>query len=168
MYADWLDERDDPRGEYIRLQAEITRVAPHTDRYAALRGRLKALRAGVTPAWVEAMGYRPRHRPLFAVLPEQRADRWRLVDEFVEVWHRPLAPGDGYAEAELQAAEHRLGFGLPAAVREWYALAGRRADVWSVQDHLRPPGPTADRLRERLVDHPVREPGVREVGHPGR
>lgn len=139
VYADWLDERGDARGEYIRLQAEIARAAPHTDQYAALRSRLKVLRAGVPAPWAETMGYRNRHRPLFAVLPERRADRWRLVDEFIEIWHRPLAPGDGYTEGELRAAEQRLGYGLPAAVREWYALAGRRTDVWSVQDHLWPP-----------------------------
>jgi hypothetical protein len=74
---------------------------------------------------------------------QHRPDRWRLVDEFIEVWHRPLAPEDGYSEAELRAAEQRLGCELPAALREWYALAGRRADVWSRQDRLLPP----DRLR---------------------
>jgi uncharacterized protein (TIGR02996 family) len=136
VYADWLDERDDPRGEYIRLQVEIERTAPHTDRYVALRTRLKALRGPIDSAWKEAMGYRPRHRPLFATLPETRQNRWCLVEEFIEVWHGPLRPEDGYSEAELQAAEQRLGYKLPAALREWYALAGRRNDVWSHQDHL--------------------------------
>ena len=91
VYADWLDERGDPRGEYIRLQSEIGRTAPHTDRYATLRTRLKALRGNVDPAWAEAMGYRPRHRPLFTVLPERRADRWRLVDGDVVIERVPVA-----------------------------------------------------------------------------
>ncbi len=138
VYADWLDERDDPRGEYIGLQAEIGQVAPHTDRYAVLRTRVKALRERVDPAWTEAMGYRPRHRPLFATMPERRQDRWRLVEEFLEVWHGPLRPEDGCSEAKLQAAERRLGFKLPAALREWHALAGRRKGTWSKQDHLHP------------------------------
>ncbi|HEX4608880.1 MAG TPA: TIGR02996 domain-containing protein [Urbifossiella sp.] len=139
VYADWLADRNDLRGEYIRLRAEIDRAAPHTDHYAELRTRLKALRGDIAPDWAEAMGYQPRHRPLFATLPERRQDRWRLVEEFIEVWHRPLAPEDGYSEDDLQAAEHRLGYPLPAALREWYALAGRRGDVWSLQDHLMPP-----------------------------
>jgi uncharacterized protein (TIGR02996 family) len=143
VYADWLDERDDPRGEYIRLQVEIERTAPHTDRYVALRTRLKALRGHIDSIWVEAMGYRPRHRPLFATLPEARQNRWCLVEEFIEVWHGPVRPEDGYSEAELQAAEQRLGCKLPAALREWYALAGRRQEAWSHQDHL----VTLDRLQ---------------------
>jgi uncharacterized protein (TIGR02996 family) len=143
VYADWLEERGDPRGEFIRVAVEIAKAAPHTDRYAALRVRLKTLRECVNSDWATALGYQPRHRPLFGVLPDRRSDRWRLVEEFIEVWHRPLQPGDGFSEAELQAAEGRLGCRLPAAIREWYALAGRRADVWSLQDDLE----SLDRLR---------------------
>jgi uncharacterized protein (TIGR02996 family) len=143
VYADWLDERNDPRGEFVRVQVEIDRAIPRADRYATLRTRSRALRRLIDPGWAAAVGYPPRHRPLFAALPDGRPDRWGLVDEFVEVWHSPLAPGDGYPEADLRAAEARLGCRLPAALREWYALAGRRGDVWSIQDNLVPP----DRLQ---------------------
>jgi uncharacterized protein (TIGR02996 family) len=27
VYADWLDERGDPRGEYVRLQCQFAQVA---------------------------------------------------------------------------------------------------------------------------------------------
>ena len=144
VYADWLDERDDPRGEFIRVQLNFERTAPLADRYAPLRARARGpLRRVVDPAWATAVGFPPRHRPLFAALPAARPARWGLVDEFIEIWHPPLGPEDGYPEDDLRAAEARLRCQLPAALREWYALAGRRTDVWSRQDHLAAP----DRLR---------------------
>jgi hypothetical protein len=79
----------------------------------------------------------PTH--LRATAPARRLERWRLITEFIEVWHGPLGAEDGFTEAELVAAEDRLGIKLPTALREWYALAGRRNDVWSRQDHLVPP-----------------------------
>ena len=166
VYADWLDERGDPRGEFIRLQFEIARLAPRDARYAAARTRLRALRAGIDPAWAVAMGYPPRHLPLFAALSERRRDRWRLVEEFVEVWHRPLAPGDGYPEPDLAAVERRLGVRLPPALREWYALGGRRADVWSRQDALHSPDelyirPDADALVFRSENQGCERWGIR-------
>lgn len=52
---------------------------------------------------------------------------------------RPLAPEDGCPEAELAAAEARLGFPLPVALRSGYALFGRRDDLTRNQDPLVPP-----------------------------
>lgn len=52
--------------------------------------------------------------------------RWRqplgLVARFAA---QPPAEADGWPEAELLAAEARLGFRLPAALREWYRVVGR-------------------------------------------
>ncbi|MFL5356773.1 SMI1/KNR4 family protein [Archangium sp.] len=53
-------------------------------------------------------------------------ERWALVKRFVAHWHEPLREGQGYAASELDAAERRLGFPLPVALREWYQLAGQR------------------------------------------
>jgi uncharacterized protein (TIGR02996 family) len=39
VYADYLDERDDPRGEFIRVECELARIAPDDPRRAALYRR---------------------------------------------------------------------------------------------------------------------------------
>jgi hypothetical protein len=52
-------------------------------------------------------------------------DRWRRIVDLVRDWdERPLAPGEGYSSAQLDAAERRLGRRLPLALREWFLLAG--------------------------------------------
>jgi hypothetical protein len=139
VYADWLEERGDPRGELIRLEMEMARLSPSSDQYADLKPRRNELRRQVDPSWLQDMGYVPTYRPLFRRLPASRTGRWRLVDEFIEYWHRPLHAGDGFSEAEIDAAEMHLGHRLPAALREWYTLTGNRGDLWSVQDRLLPP-----------------------------
>jgi uncharacterized protein (TIGR02996 family) len=58
-YADWLDERDDPRGRFIRL--ELRRLDPgitQTERYGVIAG-LEDLRPNLDPDWV-AVFDRPR------------------------------------------------------------------------------------------------------------
>jgi uncharacterized protein (TIGR02996 family) len=139
VYADWLEEQGDPRGELIRLETRLSSLAPSGDEYVQLKPRRDELRSQVDKKWLRAMGYVPRHRPLFGRLPRRRVERWRLVEEFIEVWYRPLQAGDRFSEEELAAAEARLGLRLPAALREWYALAGKRKDVWSKQDWLQAP-----------------------------
>lgn len=69
----------------------------------------------------------------------QREGAWGFIARFTAEWLVPLADGDGFAEDELQAAERRLGLRLPDAVRELYALLGRRDDLTSNQDALLPP-----------------------------
>jgi len=69
-----------------------------------------------------------------------RAGAWQFIRDFVRWWRSPLADGDGYDEADIGAAEQRLGVRFPAAVREAYRLLGRRADLTSNQDDLFGPG----------------------------
>jgi hypothetical protein len=59
-----------------------------------------------------------------------------FVRRFVARHAEPLAPGDGCDEAELRAAEARLGLPLPEALRTAYGLLGRRPDLTRVQDRL--------------------------------
>lgn len=69
-----------------------------------------------------------------------RSQVWDFVRRFADEWTgRPLRPEDGCTAAELDAAEAELGFELPAAVREGYALFGRRDDLTGQQDPLVPP-----------------------------
>jgi hypothetical protein len=63
-----------------------------------------------------------------------RQAAWRFIRGFAATWLTPLVEGDGCDEAELDAAEDRLGVRLPAALREAYGLFGRRSDLTSNQD----------------------------------
>ena len=49
VYADWLDERNDPRGEYLRLLAV---AEAERGRLVVLRGRLAELHRQLDSAWV--------------------------------------------------------------------------------------------------------------------
>lgn len=71
-----------------------------------------------------------------------RSRAWEFVRWFADAWMgRPVEPEDGCTADELAAVEADLGFELPAALREGYALFGRRDDLTRQQDPLvRPSG----------------------------
>lgn len=62
VYADWLDERDDPRADFVRLHLALRAAGPdHADRVAA-EHELSELRLGCSPHWlavVEPEGVQP-------------------------------------------------------------------------------------------------------------
>ncbi|MGW1910143.1 SMI1/KNR4 family protein [Streptomyces sp. NPDC002076] len=69
-----------------------------------------------------------------------RSQAWDFVRWFADAWMGCRLRGeDGCAEDELAAAEADLGFELPAALREGFALFGRRDDLTRRQDPLVPP-----------------------------
>ncbi|MER7844089.1 SMI1/KNR4 family protein [Kitasatospora sp. NPDC096077] len=78
-------------------------------------------------------------RAAMATALADRAGAWALVRGFAAYWGEPLGPRDGFTDAELDAAEQRLGLRLPPALREAYRLFGRRADLTSCQDVLLTP-----------------------------
>ena len=59
IYADWLEERGDPRGEFIRLQCQLARLAPGDPRYFELYRRTEQLWAAHSETWLQ-----PFHRAL--------------------------------------------------------------------------------------------------------
>jgi hypothetical protein len=67
------------------------------------------------------------------------AGAWRFIRLFAADYARPVVAGDGCDDAELRAAEMRLGFPLPMSVRAVYALIGRRFDLTRSQDRLLAP-----------------------------
>src|SRR5262245_25234308 len=58
VYADWLEERGDPRADYLRLEIELAGVEEYEERHDPLEQRARELRAGLDPAWVERAGKR--------------------------------------------------------------------------------------------------------------
>ncbi|MDI2128514.1 SMI1/KNR4 family protein [Yinghuangia seranimata] len=77
------------------------------------------------------------HRELAAVIDEP-SRIGGFLERFAASWATKLLPGDGYGEAELVAAESRIGIPLPGALREAYRLLGRRKDLTANQDPLVP------------------------------
>ena len=58
MYADWLEERDDRRGAYLRTEVALAALSPWHEGYDAMTAALPTLRGGVDAAWIEAAGKR--------------------------------------------------------------------------------------------------------------
>jgi uncharacterized protein (TIGR02996 family) len=57
-YADWLEEQDDPRGRYLRVELELSRLTESASRHAALEAELQELRAATEPEWLDRAGKR--------------------------------------------------------------------------------------------------------------
>jgi uncharacterized protein (TIGR02996 family) len=120
VYADWLEERGDLRGEFLRIQTALMRMPRKDRQHAGFMKRLKELRSSIDPeslAWFNTL----RYRTAFAALA------------------RPLTPSNGVPEKRVAQAEHRLGVRLPRALRDYYLLAGRCDRLNQANDRLLPP-----------------------------
>ena len=91
VYADWLDDRDDPRGPYLRAEAEWARTGKKKEK------ALRTLAEKLDPVWVARVS-----RPPVGVCADKIVMRTK---------HRPLTAAD------LDAVEHQLKFTLPAEYR---------------------------------------------------
>lgn len=58
IYADWLEERADPRADYFRLVAELAARSHQSDGYAALQSQLYELAKNTDQGWREKVGKR--------------------------------------------------------------------------------------------------------------
>jgi uncharacterized protein (TIGR02996 family) len=87
VYADWLEEQGDPRGELIRIEEEMRGVAIYSDRYWQLKPRRNELRQSAEPDWLSQMRYGTEYEPVFRDIPDGWKERWRLIREFTERWH---------------------------------------------------------------------------------
>jgi uncharacterized protein (TIGR02996 family) len=55
VYADWLEERGDPRGEYLRLHCQLIRSWSYANQQADLLARAYELRSQIDPGWLDAV-----------------------------------------------------------------------------------------------------------------
>src|SRR5262245_11108582 len=58
VYADWLKERGDPRGEYLRGEIELARLAEGDLRSDEVATRLRVQRLGLDQGWLAQAGKR--------------------------------------------------------------------------------------------------------------
>jgi uncharacterized protein (TIGR02996 family) len=124
VYADWLDEQNDPRAELVRVEEEMRQAPVYSGRFWELKPRRDLLRERFDPEWCGRMHYGTSCAPVFQHgIPEGWRERWRLIREFIERWHHvPMDDVGGRAD-EIAEVETRLGRVLPPSVREWVALS---------------------------------------------
>jgi uncharacterized protein (TIGR02996 family) len=118
-YAYWLEERGDPRGEFLRIQTDLMRMPRKDKQRARFRQRLNGLRSRLDAealAWFNTL----RYRTAFAALD------------------RPLRPKDGVPEKRIAEGQRRLGIRLPRALRDYYFVAGSHR-FNDAHHHLLPP-----------------------------
>jgi uncharacterized protein (TIGR02996 family) len=121
VYADWLEERGDPRGELIRIEEQMRTLPIYSDRYCELKPRRNALRRECEAKWLRRLKYGTDYEPVFRDVPDGWKERWRLLREFTERWLRIPVGDVGGRQREIQNAERQLKVKLPPAVREWIA-----------------------------------------------
>jgi uncharacterized protein (TIGR02996 family) len=59
VYADWLEERGDPRGEYLRLDCALQRMSPEDEHFSAMVTRFRRLREEIDTGWARAVARSP-------------------------------------------------------------------------------------------------------------
>jgi uncharacterized protein (TIGR02996 family) len=59
VYADWLEERGDPRAEFLRVRVALGRLSPIEKQFRVLWQQLRRLRAGVDPTWLAVLDRTP-------------------------------------------------------------------------------------------------------------
>src|SRR5262245_19322229 len=84
VYADWLEERGDPRGEFIRIEEEMRPLPVFSDRFWELKPRRNELRQESTDNWLESMRYGTDCQPVFRHVPNGWREWWRLIREYTE------------------------------------------------------------------------------------
>jgi hypothetical protein len=84
---------------------------------------------------------------------QSRSGAWAFIQGYAAHWiGASLGSADGWTEADLDAAEERLGLRLPATFREGYLLFGGRRDLTSNHDVLLGPAELyVDEAGEALV-----------------
>jgi uncharacterized protein (TIGR02996 family) len=122
VYADWLDERDDPRGELIRITEEMRTLPGYSERYWALKPRYKKLKANAAYEWRTFMGYNQKRLALQHGFPEDVPSRWRLIRECVERWFDIDMPDIGGHTVLVGDFQRSFGRRLPFSLREYISF----------------------------------------------
>jgi uncharacterized protein (TIGR02996 family) len=111
IYADWLEERGDPRGEFIRVQCDLAQRSENDPRRPALEARQRELLAahweewaGPVIEWVRAY----RFRPEFVDQGHEGSRIWQVAE-------RRLIFRRGFLDQVLMTAERYLEYATDLA-----------------------------------------------------
>jgi uncharacterized protein (TIGR02996 family) len=125
VYADWLEQRGDPRGEYLRLEALQYRIP----------GRLAELEPMLEPAWLASVGRRYE-----VVLAEEPVNKITCIKVVREVTGRGLREAKDMVDAVRPGRPSVIASDLDRAAAERIVAAfGQLSGVVRIQPHVGAP-----------------------------
>ena len=125
VYADWLEQRGDPRGEYVRLEALQYRIPR----------RLAELEPTLDPVWLAAVGRRYE-----VVLVEEPANKIMCIKVVREVTGRGLREAKDMVDAVRPGRPSVIASDLDRAAAERIVAAfGQVTTVVRIQPHVGAP-----------------------------
>ncbi|MGL6094324.1 MAG: TIGR02996 domain-containing protein [Fimbriiglobus sp.] len=125
VYADWLEERNDPRAELVRIQVRL-RELPLAERLTSdLRAREKVLRTGLPEYWLArldppvwcAVGNIVAERPRFGEQPVVRGTR--LFRPNAKLYLADVSRGCGITNPAAHASSSMRVVGQHRQSRTW-------------------------------------------------
>ena len=116
VYADWLEERDDPRAAYLRAEVALARLDEREEGYTEAEQEMARLVDGVDEQWHERVGKRwdlvflgffVEHK-ILAVRSMREALGYRLADALVLVTSAPSVVWVGAIRSAAEEVRRRL------------------------------------------------------------
>jgi uncharacterized protein (TIGR02996 family) len=141
IYADWLEERGDPRGEYLRIMCALAEMTEKNRSYKRqLRARLQKLREGIGPAWFARIDCTPIENCIMGGIVEC-PKRWEKLRETSDSCVRSCESClfNVYHSSSIEEAQHNVRAGRCVAVDS--QLIRRQGDLSNVRRRLRTPWP---------------------------
>jgi uncharacterized protein (TIGR02996 family) len=116
VYADWLEERGDPRGAYLRWEVKLAALEESDPRYPSLERELLLMRFDLDPGWIDRAGRgydvvllrceARRRQAAPGVIVQLTGGQWIEVQRLLDGLPAPLLEGVSRARAEF--ARERL------------------------------------------------------------
>jgi uncharacterized protein (TIGR02996 family) len=150
IYADWLEERGDPRAEFLRVRVALGRLSPIEKQFRVLWRQLRRLRSGVDRAWLAVLDRTPiENCPVRFAYPCPK--RWEA-----------LRPTEDDAVRYCEACQQRVYYCSTLRQARRHAEAGNCVAVDSTLnrrpgDLARAPAGGNQRVRLGVVAVPSRE-----------
>ncbi len=107
VYADWLDEHDDGRGEFLRLELRLEELPPDDGARAAALSRLRELRVGIDLGWLARLDRaRVENCFRFAFACPQRWEQLRPTADALVRWCESCRKEVHYCGSVGEARNH--------------------------------------------------------------
>lgn len=136
VYTDWLDDRSDPRAEYLRTEAAWVSPQPSDEQYRPLYRRVSQLAAGLDPEWfttVSRMGriVEQAWEPVAAVFTsEEPAPDSPSAVNLPLAWAKAVGQLRDLLAGSFGAVTVEQRFCAPADFAAFYCLSGRGVGDW--------------------------------------